>query len=162
MKKLICPQECSNPVQKPLKLLQVDRAGPYTPTIGGMTSYQVINDAETGYSHIALAKQKSVGPQQIIDYVNLIKNGSDTKVQAIQTDGAAEYNSHEYLEFLHTKGIQQELSTPYQQAQNGLTEHTIRTLNNMMGTMLLQSSLGTKYWGLSISHLQADFEKSIL
>ena len=152
MKKTTRPAERSNPAQKPLELLQVDRAGPYEPTIGGNTSYQVIVDAATGYSHVDLAKSKSVGPQQIIDYVTQIENGRDYRVQAIRTDGAAEYNSKEYREFLRKKGIRQELSAPHQQSQNGLAERTIQTLNNMTGAMLLQSGLSTEYWGEAIMH----------
>jgi hypothetical protein len=47
------------------------------------------------------------------------------------------------------------LSTPYQQAQNGLAKRTIYTLNNMTGTMLLQSRLRTEYWG-AILHVKND------
>ena len=83
MKESTHPAERSNPLSKVLQLLQVDRAGPYEPTCGGKTSYQVIIDAATAYSGVDLTKQKSEGPKQIMDYVTLIENGTKEKVKAI-------------------------------------------------------------------------------
>jgi histone deacetylase 1/2 len=72
---------------------------------------------------------------------------SDHKVKAVCTDGAKEYDSEKYRNFLKKNGIRKETSAPYQQSQNGLAECHIQTVNRGVACLLQQASASIGYWG---------------
>lgn len=135
-----------------LHRLHVDRSGPHKPSLGGNTSYQLIVDAASRYVHVDLGKDKSKGPQEIQNFVEKMENLTGERVRVIRTDGAAEYNSHGYKQWLEKKGIVKETSAPYCQSQNGLAERNIQTLNNMATCLLIQAGLPPSFWAYAVTY----------
>lgn len=143
-----------------LARVHFDRSGPHTPTLGGNTSYQLGVDAASIFLHIDLGKDKSEGPRKIQEFVEKAEKQTSKSVRAIRTDGAAEYNSKAYKDWLAKKGITKETSAPYCQSQNGLAERNIQTINNMATCMLLQAGLKPPYWGYAVTY--AAFIRNVL
>jgi hypothetical protein len=48
--------------------------------------------------------------------------------------------------FLLSKGAQLRMSCPYMSPQNSKAEHIIRTIKNIIRTLLIQASLPGRYW----------------
>jgi hypothetical protein len=67
-------------------------------------------------------------------------------VKAIQCDNGREFDNSSTRTFLPSKGAQLRMSCPYTSPQNGKAERIIRTINNVIRTLLIQASLPKCYW----------------
>ena len=61
-------------------------------------------------------------------------------------DGGNLVTSSQWMEWLKSKGIRQELSAPHSQYQNGFVERHVQMLRNMTATALHSSGLPKSYW----------------
>ncbi|KAJ9566586.1 LOW QUALITY PROTEIN: hypothetical protein OSB04_002552 [Centaurea solstitialis] len=75
-----------------------------------------------------------------------VLNQFKTDIQLFQCDNGREFNNQPFLDFFKTHGIKIRFSCPYTSSQNGKTERTIRTNNNILRTSLIQASLPRKFW----------------
>ncbi len=73
--------------------------------------------------------------------------GKDKVVARFHSDGGTYFTSIRLGEFCRTKGIVQSSSAPYTQALNGMAEITIRTLTEMVRSMLVQSKAPRRLMG---------------
>jgi transposase InsO family protein len=60
-------------------------------------------------------------------------------ILALQTDNGKEFNNFTLRSFFSAHDIHLRLSCPYTSPQNGKADRTLRTLNNSVRTMLMQS-----------------------
>jgi hypothetical protein len=67
-------------------------------------------------------------------------------VKAIQCDNGREFDNSSTWTFLLSRGAQLRMSCPYTSPQNGKAERIIRTINNVIRTLLIQASLPGRYW----------------
>jgi hypothetical protein len=67
-------------------------------------------------------------------------------VKAIQCDNGREFDNSSTRFFLLSNGTQLRMSCPYTSTQNGKAEHIIRSVNNVIHTLLIQASLPGRYW----------------
>jgi glycosyltransferase involved in cell wall biosynthesis len=67
-------------------------------------------------------------------------------IKVLRSDSGGEYMSHEFHNFLQQKGIVSHRSCPYTPQQNGVAERTNRHLLDITRTLLLKSSLPSKFW----------------
>jgi hypothetical protein len=93
---------------------------------------------------------KSAAPDIIKREVQALEKQTDRTVKQIRTDGAAEFNSKVYTDWLAEKGIAKQSSAPYTQSQNGLAEQAIQMLNTMISCMLIQSGLPVTFWAEAV------------
>jgi transposase InsO family protein len=61
-------------------------------------------------------------------------------------DNASEYKSEEMMQFLESKGIRSQFSTPKEQWQNGAAESTIQSIMMIARTMMAESGLVGRFW----------------
>jgi len=54
-------------------------------------------------------------------------------------------------DYLKSRGIRHETSTPYTPAQNGIAERAIRTISEKARCLLLQAKLSKGYWGEAVN-----------
>jgi hypothetical protein len=66
-------------------------------------------------------------------------------VKAIQCDNGREFDSSSTRIFLLSNNTQLWMSYPYTSPQNGKAEHIIRSVNNVIRTLLIQASLPGRY-----------------
>ena len=55
-------------------------------------------------------------------FLQLVENQSGKKLKCLRTDNGGEYISKAFADFCDSKGIKQELTTPYNPSQNGVAE----------------------------------------
>jgi hypothetical protein len=67
-------------------------------------------------------------------------------VKAIQCDNEREFDNSSPRTFLLTKGALLRMSCPYTSPQNGKAERIIRSINNVIRTLLFQANLPGRYW----------------
>jgi hypothetical protein len=63
-----------------------------------------------------------------------------------QCDNGREFNNSSTRIFLLSNGTQLRMSCPYTSPQNGKVERIIRSVNNVIHTLLIQASLPRRYW----------------
>ena len=74
------------------------------------------------------------------------------RIQRFRSDnGTGEYNNSIFQQILSERGITYEPSTPYTQHQNGVSERTIRSINDMARSMLHDSKLPEIFWSEAVN-----------
>ncbi|GJU19839.1 ribonuclease H-like domain-containing protein [Tanacetum coccineum] len=64
----------------------------------------------------------------------------------LRCDNGREFNNASFLNLLQTNGIKIRFSCPYTSQQNGKAERMIRTINNIIRTLLFQAHLPSSFW----------------
>ncbi|KAJ9539540.1 hypothetical protein OSB04_032273 [Centaurea solstitialis] len=82
------------------------------------------------------------------DYV---VNQFKTDIQSFQCDNGREFNNANLLTLFQKHGIKIRFSCPYMSQQNGKAERAIRTINNVMRTLLFQASLPPTFWAEALN-----------
>jgi hypothetical protein len=67
-------------------------------------------------------------------------------IKAVQCDNGREFNNATSRAFFTTKGVLLRMSCPYTSPQNGKAERILRTINNMLRSLLFQASISARYW----------------
>jgi transposase InsO family protein len=80
------------------------------------------------------------------NFVAYIENQFSTCIRILRSDSGGEYMSHEFHDFVHHKGILSQHSCPYTPQQNGVAEQKNRHLLDVVHTLLLESSIPSKFW----------------
>jgi hypothetical protein len=75
-----------------------------------------------------------------------VSNQFGRKVKAIQCDNGREFENTSTRIFLLSNGTHLQMLCPYTSPQNGKAEHIIRSINNIIRTLLIQTSLPGRYW----------------
>jgi len=97
-------------------------------------------------------KAKSEAPAKFREYVAKVENQHQKKVCRIRVDGGGEYGSQEkFLEYLAEEGITREVSAPYSQQQNGLSERCNRLVMDPARSMLKHAGMPNKLWAEAVS-----------
>ncbi|XP_071921648.1 retrovirus-related Pol polyprotein from transposon RE1 isoform X2 [Coffea arabica] len=79
-------------------------------------------------------------------FVAYIETQFSTTIKIFQSDNGGEYVSHNFQAFLQHKGILSQRSCPYTPQQNGVAERKNRHLLDIVRTLLLQSTMPSKFW----------------
>ena len=115
----------------PLQLIQVDLCGPFNYNSNNKY-FLTIRDAYSRYYEIIHLSSKGDAAQKIIDWITLKENFFSSrggyKVGAIRSDNGKEFMSNQFHGYLNTKGIEHQLTIPYQSFQNGVVERAHRSI----------------------------------
>jgi histone deacetylase 1/2 len=68
------------------------------------------------------------------------------EIKTIQCDNGREYVNYNFRKMCDTNGINFRLSCPYTSSQNGKSERKIRSINNIIRTLLVHASLPPSFW----------------
>ncbi|CAI7914575.1 unnamed protein product [Closterium sp. NIES-54] len=113
----------TGPAKAPLALVHMDVVGPTrAPSLSGSRYFLTILDDHT--------------PQR----------ESGHKVKVIRTDNGGEFIGADFEAVLKKKGIQNQLTVPYNPQQNGVAEHFNRTLQEGARTLLGRAGLPDPFW----------------
>jgi transposase InsO family protein len=132
------------------QVLCADIAGPFpVPSIGGARYVLVVIDVFTHRLFTYMLKSTGEFYDRFFDLVLYCEAhlGNERVVSQLHTDGGTYFNSHKLGNFCRGKGIQQSSSAPYTQAMNGVAERNIRTLVEMVRSMLIQSNAPRRLCG---------------
>jgi hypothetical protein len=113
--------------------------------VSGSKYYLVIFDDFTYYLWTFPFKLKSDTFTTLSNFFAYVATQFDSTVKAIQCDNGREFDSSSTRTFLLSKGTQLMMSCPYTSSQTGKAERIIRSINNVICTLLIQVSLPGRY-----------------
>jgi hypothetical protein len=108
--------------------------------------YLVILDDFTHYLWTFPLKLKSDTFTTLSNFFSYVSNQFGNKIKAIQCDNGHEFDNSSTRIFLLSSGTQLRMSCPYTSPQNGKAERIIRSINNVIRTLLIQTSFLGRYW----------------
>jgi len=124
-----------------------------TQTMRGYQYIIMLTDDHSRYTEVYFIKAKSEAPAKIKKYVATVeKQLPKSKVCRIGVDAGGEYATREkFLEYLAEEGIIREVSAPYSQQQNGISERCNRTVLDPAQSMLKHAGMPNKLWAEAVS-----------
>ncbi|KAK9070010.1 hypothetical protein SSX86_010408 [Deinandra increscens subsp. villosa] len=118
---------------------------PVTST-GGHKYYVLFLDNYTNHLWTFPLAHKSSVFTVFLQFHNLIANQFSKKIKFLQCDNGTEYNNKHFHEFFRNNGIQFRFSCPHTSSQNRKSERKIRSINNIVRTLLAHSSVPPTFW----------------
>jgi hypothetical protein len=113
--------------------------------VSGSKYYLVILDDYTHYLWTFLFKLKSDTFTTLSHFFAYVSTQFGRTVKAIQCGNGCEFDNSSTCFFLLSNDTQLRMSCPYTSPQNSKVEHIIRSVNNVIRTLLIQTSLPGRY-----------------
>jgi hypothetical protein len=114
--------------------------------VSGSKYYLVILVDFTHYLWTFSLKLKSDTFTTLSNFFAYVSTQFGRTVKAIQCDNGHEFDNSSTRIFLLSSDTQLWMSCPYTSTQNGKVERIIRSVNNVIRTLLIQASLPGRYW----------------
>ena len=135
---------------KPFELIHCDLWTSPVISISGSKYYLVCLDDFTHYLWTFPLKLKSETFNTLRNFHSYVLTHFHCRVQFIQSDNGREFDNNAARSFFLQQGIHLRLSCPHTSQQNGKAERVIRSINNIMRTLLFQASMPPAYWAESL------------
>jgi hypothetical protein len=130
----------------PFDLLHCDIwTSPHT-SISGFQYYLVILDDFTHFIWTFPLKNKSDVHTTFLHFQRYVSTHFFLPIWFLQCDNGREFNNIKNRNLFLQHGILLRFSCPYTSPQNGKAERSLRTLNDIVRTLLIQSSMPPKFW----------------
>ncbi|CAI7927977.1 unnamed protein product [Closterium sp. NIES-54] len=138
----------TGPAKAPLALEHKDVVGPTrAPSLSGSRYFLTIVDDHTRAVWVYPLKTKGeVAAAVLKEWMLRAQRESGHKVKVIRIDNGGEFIGNEFEAVLKKKGIQHQLTVPYNPQQNGVAEHFNRTLQEGARTLLGRAGLPDPFW----------------
>ncbi|KAG8087096.1 hypothetical protein GUJ93_ZPchr0010g9271 [Zizania palustris] len=120
-------------------------------SISGYKFYLVIVDDYTHFCWTFPLRHKSEVHGHIVQFVAYVHTQFSLPVRCFQADNGTEFLNSATAIFLAGRGILLRTSCPYTSAQNGKAERMLRTLNNVVRTLLIHAAMPSSYWVEALS-----------
>ncbi|CAI7873743.1 unnamed protein product [Closterium sp. NIES-53] len=132
----------------PLALVHMDVVGPTrAPSLLGIRYFLTIVDDHTRAVWVYPLKTKGeVAAAVLKEWMPRAQKESGHKVKVIRTDNGGEFIGADFESVLKKKGIQHQLTVPYNPQQNGVAEWFNRTLQEGAHTLLGRAGLPDPFW----------------
>ena len=138
---LAAPKDPANRATRIGQLVHSDLCGPIEVcTPSGKKYILVFVDDYSRRLFIRLLRTKDEVSKEFQQLDNLIEVETTFRVAFLRSDGDGPYADGDLAEYCRKRGIQRQFSTAYNQFQNGVSERAIRTLIEMVRTMLIHAS----------------------
>ncbi|CAI7849765.1 unnamed protein product, partial [Closterium sp. NIES-54] len=138
----------TGPAKAPLALVHMDVVGPTrAPSLSGSRYFLTIVDDHTRAVWVYPLKTKGeVAVAVLKEWMPRAQRESGHKVKVIRTDNGGEFIGGDFEAVLKKKGIQHQLTVPYNPQQNGVAERFNRTLQEGARTLLGCAGLLDPFW----------------
>jgi histone deacetylase 1/2 len=130
----------------PFELLHCDIWTSPHKSISGFKYYLVILDDFTHYTWTFPLRNKSDVHTLFLNFQRYVTTHFFLPIRFIQCDNGREFNNFSNREFFLNHGILLCFSCPYASPQNGKAERSLRTINDIIRTLLIHSSLPPQFW----------------
>ena len=115
-------------------------------SVSGYKYYLAILDDCSHYLWTFPLKLKSNAFPTITQFFALVSTQFGTTIKAVQCDNGREFDNSSSRTFFLTHGVRLRMSCPYTSAQNSKAERIIRSINNVIRSLLFQASLPPSFW----------------
>jgi hypothetical protein len=126
--------------------MHLDLRTSHVVSVSGSKYYLVILDDFTHYLWTFPLKLNSDTFITLSNFFAYVSNQFSRKVKAIQCDNEREFDNSSTRIFLLLNSTQLRISYPYTSPQNGKVERIIRSINNVIRTLLIHAFLPERYW----------------
>jgi hypothetical protein len=82
----------------------------------------------------------------IVKFFAFVSTQFGHTIKAIQCDNGCEFDNASSHAFFASSGVVLQMSCPYSSPQNGKAERSLRTINNMLCSLLFWASMLARYW----------------
>ena len=112
-----------------LDIVHSDLTGPMEVPLISRSHYVLLFvDDRSRYKHCFILRKKTEAFDCFKEYKGLVERETGRKIGNLQTNGAGEYISSEFLSYLRKEGIVKLTTTPHTQQSNGVSERANRTI----------------------------------
>ncbi|GJV81664.1 ribonuclease H-like domain-containing protein [Tanacetum coccineum] len=115
-------------------------------SVGGFKYYVLFLDHFSHYLWIYSLRHKSDVFQKFLHFRSYVKNQFKCEIKAFQCDHGGEFDNTNLLHLFEKIGIQFCFSCPRTSQQNGKSERMVRTINNVICTLLFQAHIPPTFW----------------
>ncbi|CAI7793873.1 unnamed protein product [Closterium sp. NIES-54] len=138
----------TGPAKAPLALVHMDVVGPTRAlSLSGSRYFLTIVDDHTRAVWVYPLKTKGeVAAAVLKEWMPRAQRESGHKVKVIRTDNGGEFIGADVEKELKRKGIQHQLTVPYNPEQNGVAERFNRTLQEGARTLIGRAGLPDPFW----------------
>ncbi|GKB63076.1 ribonuclease H-like domain-containing protein [Tanacetum coccineum] len=112
----------------------------------GFKYYVIFLDHFSHYLWIYPLQTKFEVFAKFVHFRSYVQNQFKCDIRGFQCDHGGEFDNTQLLNLFSTHGIQLKFSCPKTSQQNGKSERMIRTINNMIRTLLFQAHLPPTFW----------------
>ncbi|CAL9216541.1 unnamed protein product [Arabidopsis halleri] len=112
----------------------------------GFKYYLLFLDHFTHYIWVYPLQKKSDTFGKFLQFSAYVRTQFNKPIRALQCDNGGEYTNREFLDHLTASGIEIRLSCPHTSQQNGRSERMLRTINNLVRTLLIQANMPYTFW----------------
>ncbi len=119
-----------------------------TESFGGQKYFVTFIDDFSRYCKVYFIRHKSQVLEKFKEFEALATNELGVNIGTLKSDNGGEY---EFEAYLKSRGIRQELTTPYSPQQNGVSERMNRTLMESARCMIAQAKLSDKFWAEAVA-----------
>src|SRR4051812_28857804 len=130
----------------PFELLHCDLWTSPVPSISGFKYYLVILDDYSHYIWTFPLRAKSDAHTIFLNFYQYTLVHFGLPIRFIQCDNGREFDNNRNRDFFLSKGTLLRFSCPYTSPQNGKAERSLRSINDILRTLLLQASLPPRFW----------------
>ena len=131
-----------------------------TPTTEGHHYFITFTNDYSHYTHIGFCKHKDDTLTMFKIFKACAKKETGKSLKILCTNGGGKYSSNAFNSFLAKNSIKQETTNLYTPQENGVSEHTNHTTNNLTQSMiadahevLKERSLPPALWLQAVHHV---------
>jgi histone deacetylase 1/2 len=130
----------------PFQLIHCDLWTSPIYSFSGNKYYLTVLDDYSHYSWAFPIRNKSDTASILQRFFVYVKTQFNKIIQCVQCDNGGEFLNSELRSFFSTNGISFRFSCPHTSPQNGKAERMLRTTNDVIRTLLVQSNLPPTFW----------------
>ncbi|GKA66081.1 ribonuclease H-like domain-containing protein [Tanacetum coccineum] len=139
-------QRSTSIVTSPFDIIHSDLWTSLVSSMSGYKYYVLFLDHYSHFLWVYPLHRKSDAQSKLLHFRAFVKTQFNREIKAFQCDHGGEFDNNSLHELFATNGIQFHFSCPYTSQQNGKSERMIRTINNVVCSLLFQARLPPEYW----------------
>ena len=120
-------------------------------SVSGYKYYLVILDDCSHHLWTFPLRLKSDTFSNLANFFAHVTTQYGATIKAVQCDNGCEFDNSSARTFFLTYGAHLRMSCPYTSSQNGKAERIIRSINNIVRSLLFQASMPASYWAEALA-----------
>lgn len=130
-----------------LELVHADICGPIKPASNSNKRYLIsFIDDFSRKTWVYFLHEKSEAFAVFKRYKACVEKEIGAYIKCLRTDRGGEFNSKDFVECCKANGVSRQLTTAYTPQQNGVAERKIRTMMNMVRSLLSEKQVPKAFW----------------
>ncbi|GJZ66253.1 ribonuclease H-like domain-containing protein [Tanacetum coccineum] len=139
-------QQSTTIVTSPFDIIHSDLWTSPVSSMSGYKYYVIFFDHYSHFLWVYPLHRKSDEQSKLLHFRAFVKTQFNREIKAFQCDHGGEFDNNSLHELFATNGIQFRFSCPHTSQQNGKSECMIRSINNVVRSLLFQARLPPEYW----------------